>query len=149
MIHVEHKDTRTRLSMFSDHTYVDQFDHDSDGKGNTCDDDMDDDGVPNDADNCPKHHNRVQKDSDGDGIGDACDNCRSVSNQDQEDTNFNNIGNACDSREDRDDDGIPDNLDNCINKANADQIDTDKVGLRLTVSISSNDVDYYVRIFTL
>ncbi|MBN1202949.1 MAG: hypothetical protein JXJ20_13955 [Anaerolineae bacterium] len=36
-------------------------------------DDVDDDGIPNDEDNCPDDPNPDQEDIDSDGIGDACD----------------------------------------------------------------------------
>jgi hypothetical protein len=35
--------------------------------------DTDQDGVPNDSDNCPDHPNPTQTDADGDGLGDACE----------------------------------------------------------------------------
>jgi syndecan 4 len=44
---------------------------------------MDNDGVLNERDNCPKTPNSDQRDTDNDGIGDACDNCPEMSNRDQ------------------------------------------------------------------
>ena len=48
-------------------------DMDNDGVGDACDPDVDGDGDPNNADNCPLVVNADQADSDGDGIGDVCD----------------------------------------------------------------------------
>ena len=36
-------------------------------------DDQDNDGIPDDMDNCPAFANNDQRDQDNDGIGDACD----------------------------------------------------------------------------
>ena len=35
--------------------------------------DIDNDGIPNNDDNCPEDHNPDQQDTDDDGIGDVCD----------------------------------------------------------------------------
>jgi cytosine/adenosine deaminase-related metal-dependent hydrolase len=70
-----------------------QLDFDGDAIGDACDvcptdntdtcmavsaDDMDDDGVPNGADNCIRVANGGQEDADGDGKGDTCDACPSA-----------------------------------------------------------------------
>lgn len=63
--------------------YDDNIDSDGDGIPDGCDDtpygpeeeddDWDDDGILNDADNCPRTYNPDQADEDGDGVGDACE----------------------------------------------------------------------------
>jgi len=70
--------------------------------------DTDDDGVPDNADNCPNTPNPDQLDSDGNGIGDACENTGDP---------------------DADSDGRPDVTDNCPNVWNVDQADNDNDGL--------------------
>ena len=44
-------------------------------RGDACDDDFDDDGVPNAEDNCPYQPNSHQFDADQDTIGNECDCC--------------------------------------------------------------------------
>jgi len=72
-----------------------QGDADRDGIGDACDacplekgetckrpssDDLDNDGIVNDLDNCPETANADQKDDDTDGKGNACDTCPQVRN---------------------------------------------------------------------
>jgi cytosine/adenosine deaminase-related metal-dependent hydrolase len=72
-----------------------QQNHDDDAYGDRCDpcplvpdsedcrhasEDIDDDGVLNDADGCPVHYDPAQEDTDGDGHNDACDPCPETSN---------------------------------------------------------------------
>lgn len=105
-----------------------QEDADRDGQGDTCDEDADGDGIPNEQvggsesarvenegcfffrvfcfssqDNCWLKPNLDQKNSDKDSHGDACDNCRLVENPDQRDTDGDGKGDACD--DDMDGDG--------------------------------------------
>uniref|UniRef100_T1IWS2 TSP C-terminal domain-containing protein n=1 Tax=Strigamia maritima TaxID=126957 RepID=T1IWS2_STRMM len=124
-----------------------QEDSDNDGVGDLCDDDSDNDKIPDLSDNCPLVPNFNQEDSDDDGIGDACDNCPYDANTDQSDVDRDQIGNACDpdidndgiknprdncplhpnyDQADRDGDGVGDACDNCPNDANPNQQDTDK-----------------------
>ncbi|MCO6435755.1 MAG: thrombospondin type 3 repeat-containing protein [Phycisphaerae bacterium] len=63
--------------------------------------DSDDDGVPNDEDNCPLTANANQRDGDDDGVGDVCDNCPQVPNNSQADIDRDGFGDACDAVDDR------------------------------------------------
>jgi|GEM_PF-6250731 len=119
--------------------------------------DIDDDGVPDDLDNCPETPNPNQEDADSDTVGDVCDNCPSDANSGQQDGDGDTVGDVCDNcagdpnpgQEDADGDGLgdvcdvcpndPDNdvdgdgvcgdVDNCPNDANPGQQDADVDGL--------------------
>ena len=58
--------------------------------------DADNDGWPDDCDNCPDDANADQADGDGDGVGDACDNCPDCRNPNQADADGDGVGDACD-----------------------------------------------------
>jgi hypothetical protein len=71
--------------------------------------DADDDGIPDNSDNCPLLANPLQEDNDDDDQGDVCDadddndgvpdltdNCSTIFNALQEDTDFDGLGDACD-----------------------------------------------------
>lgn len=104
--------------------------------------DTDNDGIPDDQDNCPLAANADQQDTDGDGIGDACDpdidgddipnladNCPQFANPDQTDSDGNGIGDSCEPDGDGDGDGIKNAEDNCPLTANPDQADQDQDGI--------------------
>ena len=125
------------------------LDTDNDGIADCVDDDIDNDGILNNVDNCPLIPNPNQLDTDHDGIGDACDddidndgipnnedNCPTVFNPLQLDIDNDGIGDKCDS--DMDNDGIPNNEDNCPRVANPDQKDTDNDGIG---DVCDNDDD--------
>ena len=90
--------------------------------------DMDNDEVSDDQDNCPEVANPGQEDGDSDGIGDACDNCPEVANPGQEDGDIDGLGNACD---------------NCPADSNPDQLDSDSdgVGDLCDICIGNDNVD--------
>jgi hypothetical protein len=102
-------------------------------------DDSDNDGIPNDVDNCVLTVNADQADTDGDGAGDACDadtdgdgvpdvedNCPFIGNAQQSDTDSDGTGDVCDA--DADNDGVLDADDNCPFIVNPEQDDTDADG---------------------
>jgi len=66
-------------------------------------------------------------DTDNDGIPDNVDNCSQTSNPNQEDSDNDDIGDACDN--DADNDGITDDLDNCPTTHNPNQDDDDIDGI--------------------
>jgi hypothetical protein len=102
--------------------------------------DADNDGVPDEDDNCPQVANADQADADKDGIGDACDNCPLISNPDQADADGDGIGDACEpTPTDSDNDGVPDKYDNCPQVANADQADADGDGIGDVCDFCPND----------
>jgi len=75
----------------------DGIDQDCSGGDLACDED--EDGIPDDDDNCPGLANPGQEDGDEDGIGDVCDNCPDIANADQADTDGDGIGDACEVQE--------------------------------------------------
>ena len=62
-----------------------------------ADRDSDNDGVPDQEDNCRVQPNPDQRDLDRDQIGDVCDNCPGEPNPGQEDSDGDGVGDACDA----------------------------------------------------
>ena len=103
----------------------------------TTTNDMDLDGIPDSADNCPMTPNANQLNSDGDSHGDACDNCPQDDNEDQADQDLDGLGDICDIcpmdadplQLDTDGDGVGDACDNCPLEGNSTQGDRDGDGV--------------------
>ncbi|NLF64648.1 MAG: hypothetical protein GX579_08585 [Chloroflexi bacterium] len=98
-----------------------QSDADDDGMGDACDQNLDNDPLPNPFDAFPSDGeewfdsdgdgigNNADGDIDGDGVDNLADNCPSVANSDQGDFDGDGLGDACD--DDDDGDGVPDSDD--------------------------------------
>ena|GEM_PF-2438405 len=102
--------------------------------------DVDDDNVPDLADNCAGVPNTDQADLDTDGVGDFCDddvdgddvanaadNCELIANAGQADLDSDGVGDPCDGDVDGDD--VANTADNCALAANGDQADLDSDGV--------------------
>jgi len=95
--------------------------------------DQDEDGIPDDVDNCPTVYNPAQTNSDGDSHGDACDNCPTTDNEDQANSDADSHGDVCDNcptadNEDQansDADSHGDACDNCPVVDNESQTNSD------------------------
>ena len=103
-----------------------QADNDTDGLGDVCDDDDDNDGVLDVDDACPLVSGTVNgcPDTDADGVADINDACANTPAGETV-----NASGCSDSQLDDDGDGIMNNVDNCIIIANASQADNDSDGL--------------------
>ncbi|MFN3200747.1 MAG: thrombospondin type 3 repeat-containing protein [Bradymonadia bacterium] len=91
--------------------------------------DTDGDGIPNQWDNCPQHHNTLQIDTVQDGRGDPCDAA-----DDRDRDGVRDLVDLCPNhwdplQVDQDADGIGDACDTCPALANAAQTDQDMDGL--------------------
>jgi len=136
-----------------------QANDDGDSLGNACDDDDDNDTVPDgddddpldpfvcqdeDNDTCDDCSERGVADpsddgpdNDGDGLCDAGDNCPNTTNENQANNDGDTYGDACDNcpnttNEDQannDDDSYGDACDNCPKDTNPSQADADKDGI--------------------
>jgi len=114
-----------------------QTDQDLDGPGDACDvcpadpeNDIDQDGVCGDVDNCRTISNSFQYDSDFDGAGNSCDNCLDFVNPTQADVDGDGLGDMCDpcpgdADNDLDGDLVCADFDNCPTVPNPTQDDPD------------------------
>ncbi len=103
----------------------DQLDTDGDRRGNACDRDDDNDGVPDD-DELAQGSDPLLADTDNDGVQDGDDNCAIISNANQADNDRDDEGDACDS--DDDNDGVNDE-DDAFPFDKDESVDTDGDGI--------------------
>jgi hypothetical protein len=95
--------------------------------------DLDNDGIPDGADNCPLVANPLQEDADVDDIGDVCDRCPAVASLNNNDGDNDGLGDVCDNcpsnanpnQLDMDGDGLGDVCDNCPVVSNPTQVNLD------------------------
>ncbi|OAF66671.1 hypothetical protein A3Q56_05607, partial [Intoshia linei] len=115
-----------------------QEDTDNDGIGDVDDDDIDNDGILNNYDNCIFISNFLQKNKDKDYFGNVCDKCASKASVINTDFDSDNIGDVCDKDADNDAHskyihlnfaGINNTQDNCVYHSNKDQLDQDGDGV--------------------
>ena len=112
--------------------------------------DSDNDGVPDDIDNCLALPNPDQVDLDQDNIGDVCDadqdgdgidntldNCPVFANVTQSDIDDDGLGDVCDA--DQDGDSVADEIDNCPLIYNLGQGDSDSDGFGDTCDIDDDN----------
>ena len=115
-----------------------QADMDNDGVGDSCDEDIDGDGVLNENDDLPNDAyesvdtdgdgigNNNDLDDDGDGMADS-DDAFPLDSSEQADLDGDGVGDNLDADDDAD--GITDLTDNCPLIANSDQADLDGDGI--------------------
>jgi len=100
--------------------------------GDPASDDSDDDGVPDNDDNCPNTHNPEQLDSDYDNVGDACDEC--PNDPDKVDPGICGCGTP---DTDSDNDGVLDCNDGCPD--DPDKVEPGECGCGTPDTDSDND----------
>ena len=144
--------------IFGDVHRDSQADYDLDGVGDVCDDDDDNDSIPDGSDNCPLTFNPGQEDLDDDGQGNVCDLDADADTHDS----FEFGGDDCFPLDasvwegtcagspkpkprgssdvpDSDGDGVVDTDDNCPNIANSDQVDSDGDGIGEVCDVCPGD----------